>query len=388
MMYEYIPQSIEKWFHGVMREFIENYEQRLILFSRYLADKAIILTFRRENMGVTEAGDPKYYLDTNFLLDPALDRLALKKKYKEEIRQLIQYYIDKKNAIKPPAAKPLGSEKKENSKVLKILEAIEKGKANLFAETPKDNLALVSPQHFVAENKNTIRPVKNMNIQNIFIQKEVNKVNKIQVMVGNKPVEVLQEEFKREYASSSFYINGVPTIKLEREGEARRLFSPTDKLTRFEEVKYKEYKTIKTSGEVYVQDFISVLEADDAEKLTLPGSPRGTLHGYSPRAILHSPPKMAIKMISGPAKQLSIEPELKRDAKKETKPFEMGERVNTPRNNRAYPQCRQFLSEKEVKNMEKEEPSTKGSPISDFKPCTPSAQLGSTKTFELQKKVS
>lgn len=31
-----------------------------------------------------------------------------------------------------------------------------------------------------------------MNIQNIFIQKEVNKVNKIQVMMGNKPVEVLQ----------------------------------------------------------------------------------------------------------------------------------------------------------------------------------------------------
>lgn len=55
-----------------------------------------------------------------------------------------------------------------------------------------------------------------MNIQNIFIQKEMNKINKIQVMVGNKPVEVLQEEFKREYASSSFYINGVPTVKLER----------------------------------------------------------------------------------------------------------------------------------------------------------------------------
>lgn len=118
--------------------------------------------------------------------------------------------------------------------MLKILEAIEKGKANLCAETPKEsNLALVSQQNSLFESKSAIKPVKNMNIQNIFIQKEVNKVNKIQVMMGNKPVEVLQEEFKREYASSSFYINGIPTIKIEREGEARRLFSPSDKLTRF-----------------------------------------------------------------------------------------------------------------------------------------------------------
>ena len=36
-----------------------------------------------------------------------------------------------------------------------------------------------------------------MNLQNVFIQKEMNKINKIQVMVGNRPVEVLQEEFKR-----------------------------------------------------------------------------------------------------------------------------------------------------------------------------------------------
>jgi hypothetical protein len=60
-----------------------------------------------------------------------------------------------------------------------------------------------------------------------------------------------------------------------------------------------------------VQDFINVLEADDAEKLTLPGSPRGTLHG-SPRSTLHSPPKIAIqnsKMIMNPPQtpKLAIE---------------------------------------------------------------------------------
>ena len=51
-------------------------------------------------MGVTEGGDAKYYLDTSFSLDPSLDKLTLKKKYKEEIKQLIQYYIDRKNAMK------------------------------------------------------------------------------------------------------------------------------------------------------------------------------------------------------------------------------------------------------------------------------------------------
>jgi hypothetical protein len=100
MMYEYIPQSLEKWYSTVNREFIENYEQRLILFSRYLADKGLLVTFKRENMGVTENGDAKYYLDTNFSIDTTVDKLALKKKYKEEIRHLIQYYIDKKNAMK------------------------------------------------------------------------------------------------------------------------------------------------------------------------------------------------------------------------------------------------------------------------------------------------
>lgn len=70
----------------------------MILFSRYLADKTILVAFKRENMGVSEAGEAKYYLDTHFSVDAAVDKLALKKRYKEEIRQLIQYYIDKKNA--------------------------------------------------------------------------------------------------------------------------------------------------------------------------------------------------------------------------------------------------------------------------------------------------
>jgi hypothetical protein len=71
---------------------------------------------------------------------------------------------------------------------------------------------------------------------------------------------------------------------------------------------------MKTSGEVYVQDFINVLEADDAEKLTLPGSPRGTIHGSSPRSTLHSPPKITLqssKMIMNSPPQtpkLAIEP--------------------------------------------------------------------------------
>lgn len=38
----------------------------------------------------------------------------------------------------------------------------------------------------MADSKPTLKSVKN--IQNVFIQKEVNTINKIQVMVGNKPV--------------------------------------------------------------------------------------------------------------------------------------------------------------------------------------------------------
>ena len=112
MVYEHVGLSVEKWAQTVTKEFIENYEQRLILFSRYLADKGIIVAFRRENMGVSETGDPKYYLDINFAVDAGVDRLALKKKYREEIRQLIQYYIDKKNAVVRPANKVVPTEKK------------------------------------------------------------------------------------------------------------------------------------------------------------------------------------------------------------------------------------------------------------------------------------
>lgn len=46
---------------------------------------------------------------------------------------------------------------------------------------------------------------------------------------------------------------------------------------------------MKTSGEHYVQDFINVLEADDAEKMTLPGSPRTTLTPSTRMIALGSP---------------------------------------------------------------------------------------------------
>lgn len=71
-----------------------------------------MLAFRRENMGVSETGEPKYYLDTNFAVDAGVDRLALKKKYREEIRQLIQHYLDKKNAVVRPSNRPVPAEKK------------------------------------------------------------------------------------------------------------------------------------------------------------------------------------------------------------------------------------------------------------------------------------
>lgn len=136
-------------------------------------------------------------------------------------------------------------------------------------------------------------------------------------MVNNRPVETLQQEFKREYASSSFYINGLPAVVLEREGETKRLFSPNDKFARFEEVKYKEYKSMKTSGEIYVQDFINVLEAEDSEKLTSPGSPRATLRGPpkiaiqgSPRATFHGSPQHR-QQITSPPVRLALEAEPK-----------------------------------------------------------------------------
>ena len=55
-------------------------------------------------------------------------------------------------------------EKKENSKLSKILEAIEKGKANLVG--PKDK-AVALQQQGVSENKSTFKSIKN--IQNIYI---------------------------------------------------------------------------------------------------------------------------------------------------------------------------------------------------------------------------
>jgi hypothetical protein len=174
----------------VSREFIENYEQRLILFSRYLADRGIITIFAKENMGVNEGGDAKYFLDPGFEMQSGLDKISLKKKYKEQIRSLIQHYIDMKTS--KAIAKQGLPEKKENSKLSKILEAIEKGKVNLG--DPKEK-AITIQQQQVANNKSTLKPIKNT--QNVYIQKEVNRVNKIQVMVNNQPVEVLQRELKR-----------------------------------------------------------------------------------------------------------------------------------------------------------------------------------------------
>lgn len=72
-------------------------------------------------MGVTDIGEPKYYLDTTFTYNLAIDKLAQKKKYKEDIRQLIQYYLDKNKASKLNTIKKAVPEKKENNKILKIL---------------------------------------------------------------------------------------------------------------------------------------------------------------------------------------------------------------------------------------------------------------------------
>ena len=74
-------------------------------------------------------------MDPLFEVDTGVDKYGLKKKYKEQIRELMQGYIDKKGKGQMVnqnqgrvAAIP---DKKENSKIQKILEAIEKGKANL-----------------------------------------------------------------------------------------------------------------------------------------------------------------------------------------------------------------------------------------------------------------
>ena len=67
-----------------------------------------------------------------------MDKLALKKRYKEEIREIIQQYLDRKGKVKVQTESRVQiPEKKENTKILKILEAIEKGKANIFSDGSK-----------------------------------------------------------------------------------------------------------------------------------------------------------------------------------------------------------------------------------------------------------
>ena len=51
-------------------------------------------------MGVSGIGDAKYFLDLNMEINISVDKLNLKKKYKEEIKELMQYYLDKKNSQK------------------------------------------------------------------------------------------------------------------------------------------------------------------------------------------------------------------------------------------------------------------------------------------------
>jgi len=63
-------------------------------------------------MGVNLEGDAKYFVDTNFEMDANIDKLALKKKYKEEIKQLLQLYLDKKSPVKTAATTKQPAEKK------------------------------------------------------------------------------------------------------------------------------------------------------------------------------------------------------------------------------------------------------------------------------------
>lgn len=51
-------------------------------------------------MGASSIGDAKYYLDLTIQINPNVDKMGLKKKYKEEIKELMQYYLDKKNSQK------------------------------------------------------------------------------------------------------------------------------------------------------------------------------------------------------------------------------------------------------------------------------------------------
>jgi len=51
-------------------------------------------------MGVNSIGDVKYFLDLNWEIVGSVDKLSLKKKYKEEIKELMQPYLDNKSGQK------------------------------------------------------------------------------------------------------------------------------------------------------------------------------------------------------------------------------------------------------------------------------------------------
>lgn len=67
---------------------------------------------------------------------------------------------------KQPAHGKVLPEKKENTKILKILEAIEKGKAHM-CPGPSKETALVAQQQSVKTT--TLKPIKNL--QNVILQK-------------------------------------------------------------------------------------------------------------------------------------------------------------------------------------------------------------------------
>lgn len=118
---------------------------------------------------------------------------------------------------------------------------------------------------------------------------------------------------------------------------------------------------MKTSGEGYVQDFINVLEGNDCEKITSPGSPRSiikpplkpqitnspaTITNISPQSPqANKPPsKLAIeadpKSPKSPKKVLSRPPQLKME--EEGVVVEEMKRAVSPRNERSN----LYLSEK------------------------------------------
>lgn len=121
---------------------------------------------------------------------------------------------------------------------------------------------------------------------------------------------------------------------------------------------------MKTSGEGYVQDFINVLEGNDCEKITSPGSPRSiikpppkspitnspsTSTNISPQSpqtnkLVNLPSKLAIeadpKSPKSPKKVLSRPPQLKME--EEGVVVEEMKRAVSPRNERSN----LYLSEK------------------------------------------